>query len=631
MKKLYEEFLKTVNPFNILPKEELENLSSVITQVNYLKNVTLFVQNKTKLNYVYVIFKGSLCRFTLENEKKILRTILKRGDTFGGVSILFNKGIALQTVQTLEDTVLFRIPKEEFLRICHSYYKFMDFFTQEFNRVMHKKPLVEVITSDIAFEEETPTFLAQSLENITLSSPVFCSSSTSVKEAALMMTTKRSDCLIITQSDDVVGILTDHDFREKIIAQDRPHHTSVNEIFSSPLITVSIDSQIFDAMLIMMQHNIKYLPVVDRDFKIIGVLTEKDLLLAQGESPIFMIRDINRASSIESIKLTYKKHLPTMIKNFINRGAKAIHLNRIITSISDTILKKVFEFVLKTLGEPPVKFVFMVVGSEGRKEQTLKTDQDNAIIFEDVPSYKEKGIKEYFLRLGGYVCKYLNEIGFEYCKFNIMAQNPKWCQPLKVWKEYFNSWIHSGDAEDILQSCIFFDFRAGYGNKDLIDELRNFLFEKIKGRVGFLRHLAENTLHFKPPLDFFGNFVLQEYNGQKDVLDLKSPMRIIVDFARIYALKNQIDTTNTLERLKELTLKGELKEVDYEELKHAYSFMMQIRLSQQVKSLEKNIPPSNAINPKQLPQIEQEALKVAFKRIKTAQDKLKVDFGHYLF
>ncbi len=631
MKELVIKFLKEVEPFNRLPKEEITNIASFISKSHYLKGMTLFIQNKTKLNHVYIIFEGKLSRFTLENGEKILHTVLKEKDIFGAVSVLFNKSIALQTVQTLEDTILFRLPKDIFLNICHTHDKFMDFFTQEFTSIMHQKPLVEVITKSIEPEGETPSFLAQPLENITFSKAIFCSNTTSVKEAAIKMSSNRSDSLIIKEeSGKSIGLITDHDLREKIVAQGKSHDTPVEEILSFPLVTIPADAQIFDAMLTMMHHNIKHLPVVDRNSEIIGILTEKDLLLSQGESPIFMIRDINQATTIKSIKTTYKKHLPIMIKNFIDRGARAIHLNRIITSFSDTILKKVFEFALKVVGEPPVRFAFMVMGSEGRKEQTLKTDQDNAIIFEDVPAPREQEVKEYFLRLGGYVCKWLDEIGFVFCKFNIMAQNPKWCQPIQKWKEYFKSWIHSGDPEDLLQSCIFFDFRLGYGDQTLVDELKSFLFESLTGWAGFFRHLAENALHFKPPLDFFGNFVLQEHEGEKDVLDIKSPMRLIVDFARIYALKNQIETTNTLERLKEITLKGEINEKDYEELKHAYSFMMQMRLGHQVKNLEKNKAPDNVINPKLLPQIEQQALKVAFKRIKTAQDKLKVDFAQQL-
>jgi CBS domain-containing protein len=199
---------------------------------------------------------------------------------------------------------------------------------------------------------------------------------------------------------------------------------------------------------------------------------------------------------------------------------------------------------------------------------------------------------------------------------------------LSAWKGYFHRWIRAAEPENLLSASIFFDFRHGYGHKELVQELRRSLFKSLSGWAGFFRHLAENALYFKPPLDFFGNFVLQSKDGNKNALEIKSPMRLIVDFARIYALKNKIDRTNTLERLREMHRLGVLDQQDYDELAHAYSYLMQTRLFHQARlMIEEQKPPDNYVVAKKLTHIEQQALKESFKRIRMAQGKMRMELS----
>ncbi|MFO7931601.1 MAG: DUF294 nucleotidyltransferase-like domain-containing protein [Desulfosalsimonas sp.] len=337
------------------------------------------------------------------------------------------------------------------------------------------------------------------------------------------------------------------------------------------------------------------------------------------------MREIQLADTVQDLKARHRQ-LPGLMKSMIDSGAIASHLNRIIAEISDAVLKKIIGFALEQEGEPPAEFAFMVMGSEGRKEQTLKTDQDNAIVFKDVPADREKEVQAYFLRLADKICSWLDEAGYSFCEYDIMARNPKWCQPLHKWKQYFRQWVHEADPESLLHSSIFFDFRLAYGQEDIIRELRSNLFQTLSGWVGFYRHFAENALYFKPPLDFFGNLILKTRDGRKNSLDIKTPMRLIVDFARIYALQNRIETTNTLDRLEEVQLKGALEKQDYEELALAYGFLMHIRLSHQVNLLvEEKQAADNLIQPNKLTHIERQSLKEAFKRIKIAQGKMRMD------
>lgn len=284
-------------------------------------------------------------------------------------------------------------------------------------------------------------------------------------------------------------------------------------------------------------------------------------------------------------------------------------------------------FTLDELGPPPVKFAFMILGSEGRREQTLKTDQDNAIVYEDVADKSEEEIKAYFLRFGEKACTLLDQAGYAFCTGDIMAKNPDWCLPLSQWQKNYSTWIHAASPEALLHASIFFDFRCGHGDTILIDRLRSFLFKSLEGWRGFFRHLTENALHFRPPLGFFRNFVVESKGKHQSKFDIKSAMMPIVDFARIYALKNKIESTNTLDRLYELQLKGVLTPKEYEELNIAYSFLMQLRLARQITAiLDEDQAPDNYINPKKLTHIEQKMLKGIFTRIEDFQSKMDFDF-----
>jgi len=221
----------------------------------------------------------------------------------------------------------------------------------------------------------------------------------------------------------------------------------------------------------------------------------------------------------------------------------------------------------------------------------------------------------------------LNDVGYDFCTGNVMAKNPQWCQPIERWKSYFTDWIHAAEAEDLLQASIFFDFRRGYGDPLLVTELREHLSASLSGWSGFFRHMTENALNFKPPLGFFRNFVVESKGRHRNAFDIKSAMTPIVDFARVYALKNGIEETNTLERIDQLRVKKILSTKEYEELEKAYSFLMQLRFVRQITAaLDEHVKPDNYINPKKLTQIEQTMLKEIFKRVEKFQSKMNFDF-----
>ena len=484
-----------------------------------------------------------------------------------------------------------------------------------------------VIAKTLQPQGDSLQLFNQPLSQIYSRDPIFCAADVSIRDAAIAMARKRSSYAFIRSIDPPqTGIVTEKDFANKVIARGYPIDKPVGSIMSAPLRTISEKALVFEAMMTMMEEDFQHVGVVDANDTIIGMLSTKDILAYQGQSPLFLLREIQIAPDMDKI---VEKHnqLAGLVRSLIHNGATARNITRFITSVSDTILNKLISMTLDELGPPPVPFVFMIMGSEGRQEQTLKTDQDNAIIYRDpTPSIAEK-VGDYFRRFADMACTLLNQAGYAFCTGDVMAKNPRWCQPLSKWKAYFSEWIHAAEAEDLLQASIFFDFRMGYGEATLIAELRRHLFGSLDGWSGFFRHMTENALNFKPPLGFFRNFVVESKGRHRDAFDIKSAMTPIVDFARVYALKNEIEETNTLERLNQLRIQKVISRQEYEELDKAYSFLMQLRFVRQITAvMNDNAQPDNYINPKKLTHIEQTMLKEIFKREEKFQAKMNFDF-----
>jgi CBS domain-containing protein len=411
-----------------------------------------------------------------------------------------------------------------------------------------------------------------------------------------------------------------------VIARGYPIDNPVASIMSAPLRSISEKALVFEAMMTMMEEDFQHVGVVDANEKIIGMLSNKDILTYQGQSPLFLLREIQIAPGMDKI---IEKHnqLAGLVRSLIHNGATARNVTRFISTVSDTILNKLMSMTLDEMGPPPVPFVFMIMGSEGRQEQTLKTDQDNAIVYQDPKPEIAEAVGRYFRKFGDVACTLLNQAGYDFCTGDVMAKNPKWCQPLSQWKAYFSEWIHAAEAEDLLQASIFFDFRRGFGEESLISELRTHLFNSLEGWSGFFRHLTENALNFKPPLGFFRNFVVESKGRHRNAFDIKSAMTPIVDFARVFALKNGIEETNTLERLDQLRIKKIISVKEYDEMEKAYSFLMQLRFVRQITAvMDDNLKPDNYINPKKLTHIEQTMLKEIFKRVEKFQAKMNFEF-----
>jgi CBS domain-containing protein len=622
------EFLSQLPPFTFLPEEEIKIIAAEVSSVHHPKDRILFVQGKSKIDHLFIIHKGSAERYYKESNKEILHEFLGDGDMFGGVSMLLNEGIAARMLKTKMDTDFYVLPKKRFMEICLRHEAFAKFFSDIFGKIMLDKSFAAITAKDLQpCEDEVPQFFNQPLESLYTRDPVFCDADVSIQEAAVMMSRRRSSSIFVRDTGgDFFGIVTDNDFRNKVIGAGYDIRRPIAEIMSFPLASIPSRAPVFEVLMSMMQQNVKHLAVTDDDGRITGAVTISDLIAAQGQSAFFLLREIEAAQRIDDVTVIHNR-LPQLIQNLINSGVRADNVAKLVSTISDTILNKLVKFAIDELGPPPARFVFLILGSEGRREQTLKTDQDNAILFEDVPGEFIDGVRGYFLKFADKVCTWLDQAGYTFCKGDVMAKNPQWCQPLSVWKEYFAKWIATVEPMALMQSNIFFDFRGGYGDMELAAQLRRHLFADLAKRPNFFRYLTETSLDMKPPLGFFGNFIVESKGEHRDSFDIKKSMTTIVNFARAYALYHGIEETNTPERLNRIFLINVLSSQDYHELEQSYSFLMQMRFVRQVTAIMKeNGKPDNYINPKTLSRIEQTMLREIFKSIEKFQTKMSFDF-----
>jgi len=342
-------------------------------------------------------------------------------------------------------------------------------------------------------------------------------------------------------------------------------------------------------------------------------------------TPARLFQDIREADSPEQI-IELNRQLPALVKVLVENGYKAENVNRFITVNTDLLLKAFVDGAIARLGPPPVPFAFLVMGSEGRREQTLCTDQDNAIVYDDPPEAEREVAAAYFLRLGEMVCDWLNDAGYAHCKGGMMARNEKWCRPLSAWLGLFRTWVCSLEAEDILLTKVIFDFRWGYGSQPLIDTLRAGVREELKDNPRFFTQLAGDILSYTAPVGLFGRIQLTALADGRRVFDMKSAMTPIVDFARIYALHEGIAGSNTTERLAALRDLEALPAQTCAEIIQVYAALMEMRIAHQVGANAAGLPPDNQVDPATLTLIERKVLKEAFAQIKYIQTRLSYDF-----
>jgi CBS domain-containing protein len=392
----------------------------------------------------------------------------------------------------------------------------------------------------------------------------------------------------------------------------------VGNIMSAPVVAVSPDTLGFEAIQTMLAHGIHHLVICDPvTNRVIGVLQEGDVLAVQADQPLFLARRIERAREIGELA-DARATLPRAARFLIESGVAADGIGRILAETNDLLARRLLDLAQEELGPPPSAYCWLVMGSEGRREQSLFTDQDNGIIFtDDCPPEADA----YFAQLGEWMVAALEQCGARRCKGDVMATNIAWRGRLSDWRSRFATWVNEPQPEAIMRALIGFDFRAVGGDVQMADTLRQWLLRVMPGSRRFFAHLARAALSRRPPLGLFGSFS----SGSIDLkLRAAGP---IVDGIRLIALDNGISTTNTLDRLEGVRALGALSDEDARDVRESFIAIQRFRLELQLSAFSAGEPMTNALVPRSLSAADRVLLREHLRAIGRLQSAVRARYS----
>jgi CBS domain-containing protein len=614
------EFLRNVPPFQELDESTLRNIAGTVSMEFYPKGSTILQQEGPASEYLRIVRKGAVKVFIRSGKHdEVAIDSRTEGDTFGFLSLVSGDKSRANVV-ALEDTTCYLISKENILKLLETHPVFAEYFLVSFLNKYIDKTYKEIHKRNLLYGGGDRLLFTTPVGELITKEVITANQDISIREAAEMMSQNRISSLVLLDAHGVPsGVVTDRDLRDKVVSKGRSTADSASGIMSVSLIKADAKEYCFESLLRMIRYGVHHLLVIENG-RLKGVITNHDLMMLQGTSPVSVAREIESQQTVEGL-IPLSKKTNKLIDLLLKEGAKASNISRVITEINDRLVRKVLEITEKRLGTPPVKYCWVVFGSEGRKEQTFKTDQDNAIIYEDPENTaKAEEAKTYFSAFTLLVRDGLLKFGFPPCPADYMASNSRWCQPLGIWKKYFADWINDPTPDAVLKSLIFFDFRPLHGEFGLAEELRDSLTSMLEGQMLFLGYMANTIINNMPPLSLFKSFVVEKSGEHKDEFDLKvKGIAPLVDAVRLFALERGVRETSTLERINALKGRHTIVKEYADELEHAFEFIMLLRIQNQIEQIESGKNPDNFINPQKLSNLEKRTIKDEFHLISKMQ------------
>lgn len=623
------DFLKNFPPFNVLGQSDLETLAEEITIVYKEKDSVIFAENDEPHTYFYVVNKGAVA--LKKGSEKSVMDMCDEGDIFGLRPLMAQENYKM-TAKAHEESILYAIPINIFKPYAQKNIAVGNFLIESFASntrnpysKSHRGKLYDEVPE---INPVAPNTHVLDLQSVQYSKKlVTCTATTSAKTIAKRMTEKKVGAMLVVRDKMPIGIITDKDLRNNIVTGKYPITTKAKEIMVSPVITYNKHLTITQAQMAMMKSNISHLCITKDgtpNSKAIGILSKHDVMVALGNNPAVLIKAINRAKKIKSIK-QIRKSITHLLQDYLDQNIPIKLTTKIISELNDACVKQIIKLSLEEMPtKPPVKFAWLALGSQGRSEQLLQTDQDNAMVFENVPEEKLIETTDYFLKLSKLINKGLFEIGYDYCPAEMMASNPNWCLSLDEWKKTISHWIINPGTDEVLLSSIFFDYNITYGDVNLVNELSEHIFETTKKYPIFYLHLASGALQNPSPTGFFRQVLVEEDGEHKDTFDLKRrALMPLTDAARVLILSHSVKSINsTAERFEKL---AEL-EPNNEEIFMACSYATRALLKFRTKQGLLHNDSGRYIAIDKLTKEERIKLKRTFKTIKEIQELVSVRF-----
>ncbi|MFJ4155048.1 putative nucleotidyltransferase substrate binding domain-containing protein [Pseudomonas sp. NPDC089752] len=620
------QFLQRFPPFNQM---ELSHLAFLVEQCQlrfHARGESIIKPADGPVEHFYIVKQGRVVGERQHLVKPGVETTFEitSGECFPLAALLGERATRTEHLAG-EDTFCLQLNKAAFIRVFSMSEVFRDFalrgVSSLLDQVNQQVRQRAVETLGTQYSLNTP------LGELAMRHPVVCSPDLPLREAVRLMHEQQVGSIVVVDPQRYpVGIFTLRDLRQVVAAADADlgapidRHMTANPFYLSP------QASAFDAAMAMTERHIAHVCLVDNQ-RLCGVVSERDLFSLQRVDLVHLARTIRHAPRLDTL-LSLRGEIGQLVERMLAHGASSTQITQIITLLNDHTVCRVIELALAERGDPGVPFSWLCFGSEGRREQTLHTDQDNGILFDASDTLEAEAIRARLLPLAQYINQCLAQCGFTLCKGNVMAGNPELCLSRSEWARRFAGFIREASPENLLGSSIYFDLRVVWGDEQGCEQLRRSVLEQVADNRIFQRMMADNALRQRPPVGRLREFVLtRQGNDKTATLDLKvQGLTPFVDGARLLALANGIGACNTLERLRQLVDKGVIEPLDGAAYEEAYHFIQQTRMQQHQRQTRENLPYSNRLDPDSLNHLDRRILRESLRQAQRLQSSLALRY-----
>ncbi|MCT7563932.1 DUF294 nucleotidyltransferase-like domain-containing protein [Aliarcobacter butzleri] len=581
-----ESFLSNIHPFEVLTPSQMAMCIQHMDIAYYPKDTILISPEKIPEHF-FIIIKGSVYEYSNEN---IVVMDYQHEDSFDSNSLIYGK--CDHTFKVNEELICYEIEKKTFLSLIEKNQEFKDFFLKDLvNKIQSLK--------DKEYTSQLSSFMIAKVGDTLIHEACMVDENTKLIDAIEKSMQFKTSTIIVKKSDGEYGIITDSLLKVKVLLQGRDLTIPVRDIAIFPLLTIQKDDYLFEALTILIKRNIKRIGVTNNNGEMIGILEQIDILSHFANHTYVIESKIKNANKVEDLKIASSEFL-NIIKSLQAKGVKIYHISNLIGQLNTKVYQKLYSLVLPE--ELQKNACLIVMGSEGRNEQIVKTDQDNALVVKngiDVEQYRP-----YMQQL----TEHLIDLGYPPCDGNIMVSNPYWCKTEDEYKSDIIKWLNSPDMKNYLDLAIFIDAFAVAGDKELLINLKDYLYGKVQNKDIFMAYFAKATITFDTPTTF-SNFMAKD-----DLINIKKAAIFpIVQGIRSLALREKIKETTTIKRIKILEAKNILEKTKAAELIEAFEIASTIRLKNQLDCIQEGIALTNEIDTNNLGKIERDLLKESFK------------------
>ncbi len=628
-RRIYD-YLKDIPPFSFVDDSTALMRVAARVEVRYHPvGSVIFRPGERPSERFFLVKEGSVELLQLgEGGTETLIERCGETDTFGIRPLLAEDEYRFLARAT-EETLLYAVNTEGFRELIGNYPKLTQYLaTSMAGSQRYGKPIV-VTPSSLPMGADLTELQPFHRDRV----PVTCAAGDRIVDAARKMADQGvASIIVIDGKRHPLGIVTDRNLRNWVATGEVGLQEPVREVMSWPVICVPVGATVAEVQIKMLRNGWDHVVQTEDgspDSPLVGVISEHDLLVRQGNSPSVLVREISRVKDTASLR-ELRIRSEQLLQAYLDREVSIAFISVVMTQINDEIIRKCIKLGLARMqsdgmGNPPAPFDWLALGSQGRGEQLLRTDQDNALIFQDVTEERYPSVKNYFLKLAGYVTEFLNEVGFDYCDGDMMASNPKWCLSARKWKEQFSHWMNENTMENMLHTSIFFDYRGVWGDGTLPQALTDHIFTSLESPSNrFLSSLALAALQNPSPLTFFRNFVVERSGKNKEAFDLKArAMRPLTDAARVLMLQSRTSGINSTFRRFEAMIEREPQNADlYREAADAYEVLIRLRAQ---LGLRRN-DSGRYVKPSELTRLQRLLLRNSFNPVKEIQTLLEMRF-----